>query len=208
MIIATIITYNDIETIENCIKSIKDKVDKIVVVDGKYRDFPGEYEYSTDGTIEYIAGFASDYNMVFRSVSRLNQVAKRNVYIGYLHDRDICLNIDADEMLIGNIPELDTDMGRIMVGEAGQPRRHLRTCRFFRFREGLHYWGKHTLILDKDEKVFADLQHVGKKYTVRKIMSFELLHRNDLRSAERKADKKIYYKIHMAREAKINVPAN
>lgn len=206
MLVATIVTYNDIETIEACIDSVKDKVDRIVVIDGKYRDFPGEYEMSTDGTVEYIGSVAGDYNITFRFVERLDEVAKRNVYLAYLKNGDVCLNLDADEMLTGDIPELDTDMGRIMIGERGQTRRHLRTCRFFRFRDGLHYWGRHTLILDKDEKVFADLQHCG-NYTVKKIMDFELIHRNDLRNPGRNADKRVYYKILMAREAKINVPA-
>jgi len=205
MLVATIITYNDISTIKSCIDSVKDKVDRIVIIDGKYRDFPGEDEISTDGTVEYIANISGDYNIIFRYVEGFDEVAKRNMYMAYLKNGDICLNLDADEVLTGDIPELTTDMGRIMVGERGQARRHLRTCRFFRFREGLHYWGRHTLILDKDEKVFADLQHAG-DYTVEKIMGFELLHRNDLRSAERERDKKIYYKILAAREAKINVP--
>ena len=208
MIVATIITYNDIETIKACIESVKDKVDKIIVVDGKYRDFPGEDDCSTDGTVEYIASLYGECNLIFNYAERLDEVAKRNVYLTYLKEGDTCLNIDADEMVTGNIPDLDTDMGRIMIGAGTKNIRHHRTIRFFKFHEGLHYWGRHTLILDKDDKVFADLQHTGIGYTVKKIKEFELLHRNDLRSEERMADKKKYYKILMAREAKVNVPAN
>ena len=63
------------------------------------------------------------------------------------------------------------------------------------------------MILDKDNKVFANLDKVG-NYTSQKVTEFELLHRNDLRSDKRKTDKKTYYNILMAREAKVNVPAN
>jgi len=205
-LVATIITYNDIETIENCIDSVKDKVDRIVIIDGKYRDFPGKYEISADGTVEYIGNIAGDYEITFRSVERLDEVAKRNVYLAYLKNGDICLNLDADEMLTGNIPKLEADIGIIQIGEYGDRKRHRRTNRFFRYRDGLHYWGKHSLILDADGKVFANLDRVG-DYTSQKITEFELLHRNDLRNDKRKIDKKIYYKTLKAREAKINVPA-
>ena len=207
MIVACIITYNDIETIEDCINSVKNAVDRIVIVDGKYRDFPGEYECSTDGTAEYIGSIAGDCKLTFRFVARLDEVAKRNVYLTYLKDGDVCLNLDADEILTGNIPNLTADIGIVRVGEWGDRRRHRRTNRFFRYRTGLHYWGTHKLILDAEGRVFANLDHTG-DYTHQLVTEFELLHRNDLRSDERKADKKEYYKILMAREAKVNVPAN
>lgn len=44
MLIATIITYDDFPLIKDCIESIEDKVDKIVIVDGKFEDFSGEVE--------------------------------------------------------------------------------------------------------------------------------------------------------------------
>ena len=207
MLIATIITYNDIETIKDCINSVKDKVDRIVVVDGKYRDFPGRYDFSTDGTIEYISWVAGDYKIIFRSVTRLDEVAKRNMYFQYISDGDVVLNLDADEILTGEIPELTADIGIVQVGEWGDRKRHRRTNRFFRYRDGLHYWGTHKMILDAEDRVFVNLDRTG-DYTHQLITEFELLHRNDLRSDKRKADKKIYYKILMAREAKVNVPAN
>lgn len=208
MLVATVITYNDIETIETCIDSVKDKVDRIVIIDGKYRDFPGRYDFSTDGTIEYISRVAGDYKLTFRSIARFDEVTKRNMYFQYISDGDVVLNLDADEVLTGNIPKLEADIGIIQVGECGDRRRHRRTNRFFRYRNGLHYRGKHSLILDANGKVFASLDWIGAGYKGQKITEFELLHRNDLRSDERKADKKIYYEILMAREAKVDVPAN
>lgn len=56
MLVATIVTYNDMPLIKDCIESVRNKVDRIVVVDGKYRDFPGEENFSTDGTLEYLSG--------------------------------------------------------------------------------------------------------------------------------------------------------
>ena len=201
MLIACIITYNDWPLIEDCIESIIDKVDKIVVIDGKYRDFPGQGWDSTDGTLKYLLGLNIDL------ISSLNadEVGKRNSYLDQLKDGDICLNIDADEVLIGDLPTLKADIGMVRIGEDGDRRRHRRTNRLFRYRTGLHYWGKHTLLLDKDNKVFAHLDKAGKDYTVQDDR-VEFLHNNHKRGYNRKKDKKAYYKILMKREAKVNEP--
>jgi len=201
MIAATIITYNDWPLIKECVESVIGKVDKIICIDGRFKDFPGDSHFSTDGTLEYLKD-----KVLVTLVGGFDEVAKRNVYLDYLKDGDICLNLDADEILVGEIPKLEADTGIIQIGEQGDRRRHRRTNRFFRYRDGLHYWGTHKMILDKG-KLFANLDKVG-NYTSQKITEFELLHRNDLRSDKRKKDKKEYYKILMAREAKVHVPAN
>jgi len=208
MIVACIITYNDIETIKDCIGSIENKVDKIIVVDGKFRDFPGSSKLSNGYADGYLFDLQCRRKIELIRAPNYHEVEKRNLYLSCLQDDDICLNLDADEILVGNIPKLTTDIGIINIGEQGDRHRHRRTNRFFRYKKGLHYWGKHSLILDSENKVFADLDKTGNDYTSQKITEFELLHRNDLRSDERKADKKKYYEILMRREAKVNVPAN
>jgi len=200
MLVATIVTYNDMPLVKDCIESIYDKVNRIIAIDGKYIDFPGDSNISTDGTLEYLSGLNKVETVI---VTNLDEVAKRNLYLGFLDEGDICFNIDTDEVLIGNIPKLDTDIGIIMIGEQGDRKRHLRSIRFFRYRKGLHYWGKHTLILDKDGNLFGHEKRVGKNYTAEKITSFEFLHNNHKRDYNRVIDKGKYYKILMAREAKI-----
>ncbi|MBM3283302.1 hypothetical protein FJY90_03520 [Candidatus Gottesmanbacteria bacterium] len=200
MLVATIVTYNDMPLVKDCIESIYDKVNRIIAIDGKYIDFPGDSNISTDGTLEYLSGLNKVETVI---VTNLDEVAKRNLYLGFLDEGDICFNIDTDEVLIGNIPKLDTDIGIIMIGEQGDRKRHLRSIRFFKYRKGLHYWGKHTLILDSSDNLFGYEKRVGKNYTSKKITSFELLHNNHLRTKVRVLDKGKYYKILMAREAKI-----
>ena len=204
MLVACIITYNDMPLVKDCIESIQDKVDRIIVIDGKYRDFPGEENYSTDGTLEYLNSL--DVEILFSY--GLDEVEKRNCYLNELKDGDICLNIDADEVLIGDIPELTADIGIIQIGEWGDRRRHRRSNRFFRYREGLHYWGTHKMILDSKGRLFANLDRVGKDYTSQKITEFEFLHNNHLRDHDRKKAKKKYYEILVKREARVNEPAN
>jgi len=198
--IACVVTYNDMPLIQDCIQSIYDKVDRIIAVDGKYIDFPGEAKLSDDGTIQYLEGL--EKVEIINTVD-LDEVAKRNCYLDELIDGDICLNIDTDEVLVGSIPELKSDIGIIMIGEQGDRRRHRRSIRFFKYRQGLHYWGKHTLILDGNGNLFAHLDKYGKNYTAEKITSFEFLHNNHKRDYNRVIDKGKYYKILMTREAKI-----
>jgi len=204
MIIATIITYNDWPLVKECIESIIGKVDKIIVVDGKFWDFPGDDDYSRGESLKYLLKLSHDDKFKIILVSGLTEVEKRNIYLNHLDEGDICLNIDTDEVLVGNIPKLTADIGTVMIGEQGDRRRHRRTIRFFRYREGLYYWGKHSLILNKDNKVFAHLDKVGNSYTSQKITEFELLHNNHKRDYNRIKDKKAYYQILMKREAKIN----
>ena len=200
MLVATIVTYNDWPLIKDCIESIYNKVDRIIAIDGKYMDFPGISNISTDGTLEYLSGLSKIETVI---ATNLDEVAKRNLYLSFLNEGDICLNIDTDEVLTGNIPKLESDIGIIMIGEQGDRRRHRRSIRFFRYRQGLHYWGKHTLILDKDNNLFAHLDKYGKNYNAEKIDSFEFLHNNHKRDYNRVINKGKYYKILMAKEAKV-----
>lgn len=203
MLIGTIITYNDWPLIKDCVESIIAKVDKIIAVDGAYDDFPCDINYSTDGTLEYLDKLSDKVELII--APGLAEVAKRNKYLEPLADGDTVLNIDADEVLIGEIPELTADIGIIQIGEEGDRRRHRRTNRYFRYCTGLHYWGKHTLLLDKDDCTFAHLDKVGKGYTSQDT-KIEFLHNNHKRDYNRIKDKKKYYEILMKREAKINEP--
>jgi len=201
MLIATIITYNDMPLIRDCIESIQNKVDKIVVIDGRFKDFPGSGWDSTDGTLEYLGSL----NIDLISSINADEIGKRNSYLDQLVDGDICLNIDADEVLITGLPKLKSDIGIIQIGEQGDRQRHRRSNRFFRFREGLHYRGTHKMLLDRDGRLFANLDRVGTCYTSDKT-KVEFLHNNHKRDYNRQKNKKAYYKILMKREAKINEP--
>lgn len=208
MLIATIITYNDWPIIKDCIESIENKVDKIIVVDGKFRDFPGSSKLSDGYADGYLFDLQCKGKIKLIRVPNYFEVEKRNVCLCYLNDKDTVLSIDADEVLEGNIPELDTDIGLIDIFEFNDRRRHRRYNRFFKFREGVHYWGKHYLLLDKDNDLFTTLEHPPKKYTHKKISEFHLIHKGKLRSQQRIIDKQKYYKILQKREAKINEPIN
>ena len=75
MLVATIVTYNDMPLIKDCIESVRNKVDRIVVIDSKYRDFPGEENYSTDGHLNILNSL--DIEILFSY--GLDEVEKRNL---------------------------------------------------------------------------------------------------------------------------------
>ncbi len=205
MLVAAYITYNDIETIQESVESIENKVDRIIAVDGKFKDFTGNHQFSTDGTLEYLA---KNVKVEAILLPNADEVDKRNHFLNFVEDGDLCLIIDADEILKGEIPDLDTDIGLIDIFEFNDRRRHRRYNRFFRFREGVHFYGKHYLMLDKDGDVFTTLENEPKKYTCKKIEGFHLIHKGKLRSPQRELEKRKYYKILQQREAKINEPTN
>ena len=54
MLTGCIISYNDYPLIKKCVESIIDQVDRLIIVDGRYRDFPGSSMTSTGDTKEYL----------------------------------------------------------------------------------------------------------------------------------------------------------
>ena len=111
------ITYNDMPLIEKAIKSVYDKVDKIIAVDGRYKDFTdwtGQW-YSTDGTIEFLAGLPK---VELRFAANLYESDKRNEYLKGLEDGQTVMVLDADEIVEGDIPELKADIGLVSLASS------------------------------------------------------------------------------------------
>jgi hypothetical protein len=200
MKVAVYITYNDFETIGLSIPSIYDKVDRIIAVDGRFKDFNWEGEISTDGTLEYLKILPKVEVII---APNLTEPDKRSVYFDPLKEGDLVLNLDGDEVLEGDIPELDTDIGAIRIGEYGDDREKLRYNRFFIYRKGLHYWGKHYLIRDNQDRRFCNLKSAGAGYSSKIIKDFRLVNNAFLRTEARKKAKGTYYGLLVNRETKI-----
>ena len=191
MLVATIITYNDWPLIKDCVESIIDKVDKIIAVDGAYDDFPCDINYSTDGTLEYLDSLDKIELII---APGLAEVAKRNKYLEPLADGDTVLNIDADEVLIGEIPELKTDFGIVDWQDGHSKHVQRRVTKIFKFRQGMKYEHCHyTLYLNG---IIINKLHevINKDFTSELIGDFYILHNWHLRDSLRKHNKSIYYK--------------
>jgi len=199
-LVCCIITYNDFPLIVDCIESIQNRVDRIVVIDGRYIDFPGveSVDYSLDGTLEYLKSIPKVELMFWKG----DEISKRNFYLMQVNDGDIVLNLDADEVLIGDIPELKADWGIVSLQDGHGKHIQHRASRFFKYKDGIHYMNTHCTLYDKNDKIINKLQQV-----INPSVSFELvttchiLHNWHLRSPERQYNKTLYYRKLVRNEA-------
>lgn len=198
MLVATIITYNDWPLIKDCIESIIDKVDRIICVDGAYDDFPNDINYSTDGTIAYLDGLDKVELII---APGLSEVAKRNLYLEPLDDNDTVLNIDADEVLIGEIPELKTDFAIMDWQDGCSKHIQRRVTKLFKYRNGMRYQHCHYTLYYNNEIVNKLHEVINKDFTSEYIKDLYILHNWYLRDDLRKYNKQIYYKKLVQMEA-------
>jgi len=189
MLIATIITYNDWPLIKSTIESIKDKVDKIIVIDGRYRDFPGKCNTSTDGTLEYLNTID---NARVICVAGFNELGKRNEYLKHVKDGDTIINIDSDEVFHGDMCELKSDFGIINLHD----KRHIqdRASRFFKFREGMEYRYVHFTLYYNDRQINTLYKVINPEFSFERISSFYFEHEWYKRDEVRRYNKELYYK--------------
>lgn len=200
MIAGCIITYNDFPLIKDCVESIKDKVDRIICVDGRYADFPKtQSDNSTDGTLEYLC--ALDKTNVIM-VSGYDEVAKRNRYLQELKDGDIVLNLDSDEVLVGELPELKSDFGILDLWDGCSRHIQKRATRFFKYREGMKYQDVHYTLYFNGIMINKLHNVINPDFSFENIEGCHILHNWHLRTDERKYAKEQYYKTLIQKEAK------
>ena len=99
-LIAVYQIWNESQYLEESLKSIRDKVDLIVIVDGAFKKFRHKVPWSTDGTIE----IAKRYVDILIETKKpwKNEVTKRNQYlIG--KPGDFYLVMGGHEMWSGNL---------------------------------------------------------------------------------------------------------
>jgi hypothetical protein len=150
MLTGCIISYDDYPLIKKCVESIIDQVDRLIIVDGRYRDFPGSSMTSTGDTKEYLNEINGGKVQVIYA-GNLTEVDKRNIYLEQVSDGDIILNLDADEVLVGNIKPLEKDFG--IVEFYINKHRDVRASRFFKYREGMRYRLVHFTLYYNNKQV-------------------------------------------------------
>jgi len=195
MIYGCIITYDDWPLIKDCIESIYNKVDRIIAVDGRYADFPGDYDFSTDGTLEYLDSLDKVELILLTGV---DEVAKRNTYLINCNDGDTILNLDADEVLKGSIPELNADFGVIDLHDGHSKHIQKRATRFFKYRKGIEYKYCHYTLYFQNKIINKLHEVINKDFSFEFVKDFYLIHNWHNREGIRKHHKSIYYK-HLVR---------
>jgi hypothetical protein len=189
MIVVCINCYNDMPLIVETIDSIYTQVDRIICVDGRYRDFPSGYWYSTDGTIEYLSSLKK-VELVF--ATNLFEADKRNVYMDMLFDDDTVLVLDGDEIVEGIIHKLDeVDIGLVRLGDPADARSKYLATRFFKYRRGLRHNGIH-FILELGGVWFNNRRQALNGFKSKHIDSFKITHQHKQRRRTRKELKSAY----------------
>ena len=190
MIIACYNIYNEAKYLEESMKSIRDKVDKIVVIDGAYRKFPHIIPFSTDDSLKIAEKYADkvikcEREMVIdnlESFSWESEIAKRNQYlIG--EEGDIYLVVDGHEIWKGALPNPPGDY-RLVIKKDGK---WLRFPRMFRHREGIFYMNHHYELWDANGKINDEFPEYP-------LVKGYFDHKDDCEK-ERAEARKIYYSL-------------
>ena len=182
MIQANIIFYNDTpELLERCLKSIKNKVDYILAIDGCYTEFPHDKCYSTDGCLDIAKKYAD--SIIECKKPWKDQIHKRNAYLTDIDGYHFIL--DADEELIGSIPKLEHETYAIKIHNEKDPY-HVR---FFKSSKELRYSSRHCW-LRNNQKILSNNVNLE---NFDKLTNCYLIHHKKERSLSRKQDKLSYY---------------
>jgi len=106
---ACVIAFNEERMLPGCLESLQGQVERVVVVDGAYALFPHVEPYSTDGTREIARCYGAEWiGCPVTEEGELRawhtQMEKRSAYfVG--EEGDWYFYIDADERLVGRLPE-------------------------------------------------------------------------------------------------------
>lgn len=192
MLIGCVNVYEDGgPLLERSLASVRERVDRLVVVDGRYRAFAGAAPWSLDSTLEQACLVADE--VVVPSEPWPDEQTKRNRYLTG-SDGDWYLVIDADEEVEGSVPSLGNAPHGYTVRIEMACNRTLShpIYRLFPHLEGLRYEGTHHCVMvgDEIENGLAEPQD-----------SLRIVHHRSARDPERELRKRAYCRWHSWREA-------
>lgn len=141
------------------------KVDRLIVIDGAFKDYPYEVPYSTDDTFDIVDAFkhnGMNIDVVKNSEPWSDEAEKRTKYFEMCDEDDWLIIIDADERLI--LPEtgwghwLDGQYDCLQVVIIYQPPPEPQRIfggnpRIIHVKDGMHYKYNHYSIYDKEERI-------------------------------------------------------
>ena len=143
-IIAVYSVFNEGQYLEESLKSIRDYVDKIVIVDGAYRKFPHKFPFSTDGTLRIAKKYADI--IIETSKAWRSEIFKRNQYLAG-EPGDIYFQIDGHEIWSGKlIPPFGNYRVKMKMTDGWH-----EFFRMFKHQPGLRYHRRHYELWVKDK---------------------------------------------------------
>lgn len=194
--------FNEAQNLPRAMDSVEVLFDDVIhiTVDGKYPDFPGDSDYSTDGTREIGQRRGEllvcvDYECEKRThgLSYIDTVAQ---------DGDWVLYLDADEELTA-LFGWPTRVGSFTFSRASRPEITYGRCRLYRWEPGLEFKGRHYDLYDSTGELVSSLEDAPDYQTI----GFGIHHDNS-HDADRLALKKPYYRTLRAREGHPSVRIN
>jgi hypothetical protein len=186
-LIACIIAYNEEQLLPQCLTSIVNKVDRIILVEGRIATFPGNEVKSTDRTIEIACDYGCE--VIMQSKPYINEAAMRSQYL-VGNPGDWYLMIDADEKCMTDLPNIgDFPTGinayAINVKMIGSPTQVFRP-RLFRHIGDMEYREIH-------DALFSDGKLVSRPQDTPKLHSIWFAHYHMQREKIRRQQKHDYY---------------
>lgn len=169
-LVACINAYQDAPLLGACLESVRAVTDAVVVVDGRYRDFPSygadDQGASTDGTLDVARAAGATIVEAPDGKPWPDEIVKRTAYLNALGAGDYALVVDADERVEADGPidrallvtradwtvlhyreeQRELNAARHMKGDEAKAHRSLNLHRLFAWRPGLHYRGTHHVL--------------------------------------------------------------
>jgi len=150
MILGVTIFYNDgAELLGNCLRSLKKVTDRVLAIDGAYKEFPHKDFKSNPETLAVAEQLADE---VIPAQEWVDETAKRNAYLTLKSPKDYYLMLDGDETIEGEKPsKLKHPVYRISLSTQKDgiwmPAYYNR---LFRHHKGMAYIKAHNNLLLKD----------------------------------------------------------
>src|SRR5512133_818427 len=150
MILGVTIFYDETpEMLSRALRSLKNVSDKVLAIDGAYKEFPHEDFRSKKETIDAAKSIADEVIEVTEPWA--DEPAKRNAYLKLKSEKDYYIMLDADEVIEGEKPKgLVHPTYRISLSTLRDGIWY--PCfynRLFRHHRGMHYYLKHNNLITK-----------------------------------------------------------
>lgn len=187
-VIAVICAYQEQSLLPGCLASLEGKVDRIVLVDGRYENFPGKGATSTDKTVEIARAFGAEIILPPNNQLWPDQPTKRSAYL-VGKEGDWYLRIDADERLIGELPDvstLDPTKGYSIYMKWPKGCMHTTVPCLFCHRGVMHYDRVHCAL-------WSDDRLISRRRDCPMLDGVWFQHLKEYRLPERKEQKRLYY---------------
>ncbi len=135
--IISIIGFNEVDALKKCIPNLlKFGAKQIRFYDGPFTEYQSEYDYSTDGTLEYLTSIPE---VKIIKCGRMRHIEKQNKRFEDSKDEDYILIVDCDEMVHGNYESFEYCLKKISD-------KYIFPCFNIPFSDlDMHYSGRYSI---------------------------------------------------------------